>query len=121
MVSTRAADVAEVLWELKRAGKLATFSSIATRAGFSAGTNGRTVQTALRTVRRDWPHLQWWRAVTDEGVVEKGSEHEERLRECGFDLEPIKGRDNEIALAQFGDHLMSWEAESQQSAVPLES
>ena len=114
MVSSRAAEVAEVLWELKRAGKLATFSSIATRAGFSAGTNGRTVQTALRTVRRDWPHLQWWRAVTDDGVVEKGSEHEERLRECGFALQPVKGRDNASALSQLDEHLMSWEAGAQQ-------
>lgn len=111
MVSSRAAEVAEVLWELKRAGKLATFSSIATRAGFSAGTNGRTVQTALRTVRRDWPHLQWWRAVTDDGVVEKGSEHEERLRESGFELQPVKGRDNAIALSGLDECLMSWESE----------
>jgi alkylated DNA nucleotide flippase Atl1 len=116
MVSSRAAEVAEVLWELKRAGKLATFSSIATRAGFSAGTNGRTVQTALRTVRRDWPHLQWWRAVTDDGTIEKGSEHEERLREGGFDMQPVKGKENSIALAQLEEYLMSWDAEAGSAA-----
>jgi alkylated DNA nucleotide flippase Atl1 len=116
MVSSRAAEVAEVLWELKRAGKLATFSSIATRAGFSAGTNGRTVQTALRTVRRDWPHLQWWRAVSEDGVLEKGSEHEERLRESGFALEPVKGRTDALALAQLQEHLMCWERGAEQAA-----
>ena len=60
--STRAQAIAEILWQLKKAEKLATLTSIAARAGFSPGANGRTVSTCLKTVRRDWPHLQWWRA-----------------------------------------------------------
>jgi alkylated DNA nucleotide flippase Atl1 len=67
MASSRAQEVAEILFELKRADKIATFSSIAGKAGFSAGANGRTVVTCLKTVRRDWSHLQWWRAIKDDG------------------------------------------------------
>lgn len=109
MVSSRAAEVAEILWELKRAGKVATYTSIAERAGFSAGANGRSVQTALKSVRRDWPHLQWWRAINDDGVLEKGSEHEEMLRASGFELEPVHGKKNIIAMTEFEEHLMTWQ------------
>ncbi len=63
--SSRAQAVADILWELKKAEKLATFTSIAARAGFPPGLNGRTVSTTLKIVRRDWPHLQWWRAIAD--------------------------------------------------------
>lgn len=86
MASTRAALVAEVLWELKRADKVATYSAIAARAGFSAGTNGRTMKTCLKTVRRDWPHLQWWRAIGDDTTVRKGGEQEEFLRTLGIEI-----------------------------------
>src|SRR3954463_8066764 len=69
--STRAQAIAEILWELKKADKLATLTSIANRAGFSAGSNGRTVSKYLQTVRRDWPQLQWWRAIADNGQLEE--------------------------------------------------
>lgn len=45
MASTRADQVAELLFELKRAGKLATYTVIARKAGFSPGTNGRTMES----------------------------------------------------------------------------
>jgi hypothetical protein len=61
MASVRAAEVAELLWEIKRADKVGTFTGVARKAGFSPGAAGRTIQTVLKTVRRDWPHLQWWR------------------------------------------------------------
>ncbi len=89
MVSTRAADVAEVLWELKRAGKLQDYTTVAKRAGFSAGANGRAMITCLKTVRRDWPHLQWWRAIKDDGVIEQ-PEQAESLRENGFEVDEQK-------------------------------
>jgi len=113
MASTRAQEVAEVLWELKRAGKVATYSSIARRAGFSAGSKGRTMQTCLRTVRRDWPHLQWWRALSDDGLLEKSSEQVEKLREAGFDLEDPGESEAEdvVALAALDEVLMDWENE----------
>ena len=113
MVSTRAADVAEILWELKTAGKVATYTVIAGRAGFSAGQNGRAVQTALRTVRRDWPHLQWWRAISDDGLMEKGSEQEEKLRESGFELEDSDGKNDSTTLTAIEEHLMSWDEDAE--------
>lgn len=107
MASTRAEDVAEILWELKRAGKLATFSTIAGRAGFSAGSNGRAMHTCLRTVRRDWPHLQWWRAVEDSGNVEKGSEQETCLEDAGFPTEKVD--DTNVTVKSADEVLMTWE------------
>ena len=122
MTSIRAEGVAEVLWELKRAGKVATFSSIAERAGFSAGSNGRTVRTALKTVRRDWDHLHWWRAVSDDGTVERDSEHAERLVEFGFGVVDAEDAEELVMLADLDDQLMSWvnpdaEAETESEAA----
>ena len=109
MTSSRAEGVAEVLWELKRAGKVATYSVIAKRAGFSAGTNGRSMQTALRTVRRDWPHLQWWRAIQDNGQLERGSEHVDKLKESGYDVENASGKNDDLTISYIDEHLMLWE------------
>jgi alkylated DNA nucleotide flippase Atl1 len=109
MTSVRANEVAEILWELKRAGKVATYSIIARRAGFSAGVNGRAMKTCLRTVRRDWPHLQWWRALSDGGVLEKNSEQETLLREAGFELEAATGQKDTLVVKALEVHLMEWE------------
>jgi alkylated DNA nucleotide flippase Atl1 len=84
MASSRASLVAEVLWELKRMDKVATYSAIAARAGFSAGTGGRTMKTCLKTVRRDWPHLHWWRAISDDGAIKRGGEQEKQLQSLGL-------------------------------------
>ena len=119
MASTRAADVAEVLWELKRADKLATFTNIAGRAGFSAGTGGRALKTALRTVRRDWPHLQWWRAMPDDGQLEKGSEHENQLTEAGYEIEAV---DNEtVSIKAIEEKLMTWSEGAENEAEEAEA
>ena len=113
MASTRAQEVAEVLWELKRADKIATYSAIARRAGFSAGTKGRTMKTCLKAVRRDWPHLQWWRAINDDKTVKKGGEQEEKLKELGIELgaEADEGR-VEVELVE--ELIMVWEAETEE-------
>ncbi len=108
MASSRAQEVAEILFELKRADKVATFSSIAGRAGFSAGANGRTVVTCLKTVRRDWSHLHWWRAIKDDGMIEKGSEQEEKLRESGFELQDA-GKEEAVTISSIEEHLMHWD------------
>ena len=121
MTSSRAEGVAEVLWELKRAEKVATFSVIARRAGFSAGTNGRSMQTALRTVRRDWPHLQWWRAIQDNGQLEKGSEHVDKLKESGYDIEDASGKNDVLTISSIDEHLMLWEEELNDSVAESES
>ena len=100
----RAQAVAEILWELKRAEKLATLTSIAERAGFSPGSCGRTVSTCLKTVRRDWPHLQWWRAVADDGIVD--NEQESHLVQVGFETETADG--DRVVVKSLADQLMTW-------------
>jgi len=108
MTSTRAEEVAEVLWELKRADKVAMYSAIAQRAGFSAGANGRAMNTCLKTIRRDWPHLQWWRAISDSVTVEKGSEQIEFLTEFGIEVDESASTDEEVKLDLQDELLMDW-------------
>jgi len=103
--STRAQAIAQILWELKKAEKLATLTSIANRVGFAPGANGRTVITSLKTVRRDWPHLQWWRAVADNGRIDE--EQKSFLAEVGFESETVE--DGGIAVKSFSAQLMVWE------------
>lgn len=114
MASSRAALVAEVLWELKRADKVATYSAIAARAGFSAGTGGRTMKTCLKTVRRDWPHLHWWRAINDDGVIKKGGEQEKYLKALGLDVEEEDG--DRLTIDLESDLLMVWSEPAQQAS-----
>jgi alkylated DNA nucleotide flippase Atl1 len=104
MSSSRASEVAEALFELKRADKVATYSAIARRAGFSAGANGRAMKSTLKVVRRDWPHLQWWRAIDDDSTIEKG-EQENMLREIGMEIEQESDVPR-VALAT--DQVMDW-------------
>src|SRR5215210_3251580 len=89
--SIRAQAIADILWELKKADKLATLSSIAARAGFPPGLDGRTVSTTLKIVRRDWPHLQWWRAVADNGQLDE--EQKFFAIKAGFESEVVEGGD----------------------------
>jgi alkylated DNA nucleotide flippase Atl1 len=106
--STRAQAIAHILWELKKAEKLATLTAIATHAGFSPGANGRTVSTTLKTVRRDWPHLQWWRAVADNGQFDE--EQQSCLAQAGFELESVE--DGGVAIESFASQLMIWDEPS---------
>ncbi|MBS0263682.1 MAG: hypothetical protein JSS02_17195 [Planctomycetes bacterium] len=114
MASSRADEVAEILWELKRAGKIAKYSHIARRAGFNAGNGGRAMDSCLKAVRRDWPHLQWWRAVRDDGAVEVGAEQEAKLREAGISVEVAEGAKTAVVVF-VEEHLMVW-----QDAAPAE-
>lgn len=111
MASSRASLVAEVLWELKRMDKVATYSAIATRAGFSAGTGGRTMKTCLKTVRRDWPHLQWWRAINDDGVVKKGGEQERNLKALGLQAN-ADGSEDRVTIDLEHEVVMVWSDET---------
>lgn len=108
MSSTRAEEVAEVLWELKRADKVAKYSAIAQRAGFSAGVNGRAMHTCIKTIRRDWPHLQWWRAISDDETVDKDSEQIERLAELGIAIEDDASSDDQVKIEVQDELLMDW-------------
>jgi hypothetical protein len=92
MSSSRAQAVAEVLWELRQAEKLGTLSRVARRAGFSPGANGKTILNVLDGVRREWPHLQWWRVVGDDGTL-VNDEHAVYLKKSGVKVsEDKKGR-----------------------------
>src|SRR4029453_11346118 len=109
MASSRADEVAEILWELKGAGKISTYTHIARGAAFSAGSNGRAMDSCLKVIRRDWPHLHWWRAVKDNFALESGSEQEAALKEAGIGVEPAQnGKD--LTLVAYEQHLMVWEA-----------
>jgi alkylated DNA nucleotide flippase Atl1 len=116
MVSSRASEVAELLWELKKAQKVATFSVLAKQAGFSAGMNGRTMATTIRTIRRDWPHLEWWRAISDDGLLPKESEQETKLRQSGYELEDAKGKRGSLVIKSVETHLMSWQQVAEAAA-----
>ena len=103
--SARAQAIAEILWQLKRAEKLATLTSIAARAGFSPGSGGRTVSTSLKIVRRDWPHLQWWRAVADNGQL--NDDQIDFLAKAGFETETVEGVG--VVIKSLSTQLMTWE------------
>jgi alkylated DNA nucleotide flippase Atl1 len=107
MASSRADEVAELLWELKRAGKLATYTHIARRAGFSAGANGRAMDSCLRVVRRDWPHLQWYRAIRDDGVMEKDGEQMKKLVEAGYEVQ-LHENGKGHCVCSLETHLVDW-------------
>lgn len=115
MASSRASLVAEVLWELKRADKVATYSAIAARAGFSSGAGGRTMKTCLKTVRRDWPHLHWWRAINDDGVVKKGGEQEKQLQALGLAIEA--GKEDRATVDLESELLMDWSETNGETAA----
>jgi alkylated DNA nucleotide flippase Atl1 len=119
--SARAQSIANILYELKRADKLAKYSAVAERAGFSAGAKGRSVLTCLKTVRRDWPHLQWWRAVSDTGLLEQGSEHQQLLNESGYETEAAEAAEVEMVLiTALDEKLMSWEEAEAETAEAVE-
>ena len=110
MASVRAEGVAEALWELKRLDKLATYTEVATRAGFKPGAGGRTLMTCLVTVQRDWPHLHWWRAIPDDGMVLKESEHAKQLAGGGFELSIASSKKDMMVVVTIQESLFSWEA-----------
>ena len=111
MASMRAELVAEVLWELKKVNKLATYTEIALRAGFKPGVNGKTILTSLDVVKRDWPHLQWWRALPDDCCLERESDHVGQLCTNGFSVEDVKGKKAGVTVVDIASVLYTWEDE----------
>jgi hypothetical protein len=109
MASVRAESVAEALWELKRLDKLATFTEVATRAGFKPGAGGRTLLTCLTTVQRDWPHLHWWRAIPDDRMVAKESDHAKQLSSGGYELTETNAKKDMLEVITIEDSLFTWE------------
>lgn len=113
MASIRAEAVAEVLWELKRLEKLATFTEVAERAGFKAGIGGKNLTTCLEAIKRDWPHLQWWRAVQDDLCLPADCEQVTHLKSAGYTLEVSSGRKTLVEIVDSTTHLISWRMEDE--------
>lgn len=112
VASVRAEGVAEALFELKRLDKLATFTEVATRAGFKPGAGGRTLMTCLTTVQRDWPHLHWWRAIPDDGMVAKESDHAKQLATGGFEVADAEGKKDMVKVVTLQESLFCWESQT---------
>jgi alkylated DNA nucleotide flippase Atl1 len=104
IASTRAQSVATILWELKKADKLATASAIAQRAGFGPGPRCSTINSCLKNVRRDWPHLEWWRAVADNGQLE--AEQAALLQQAGFSTTALES--GESSIDSLDEQLIGW-------------
>lgn len=117
MASSRAEAVAEVLWELKRLEKLACYSQLAQRAGFKAGPGAKNVLGCLDHIRRDWSHLQWWRAVADDGCLDGESEHARTLRENGYVLDAVPNRKGFVQIVDLELHAYVWAEESAESVA----
>lgn len=111
MASLRAELVAEVLWELKKINKLASYTEIALRAGFKPGANGKTILNSLEAVKRDWPHLQWWRALPDDFCLDRNSDQVEHLRANGFPLEEVKGKRAGLTIVDLATVVYTWDDE----------
>jgi hypothetical protein len=109
VASFRSECVAEILWELKKIDKLATFSEIAGRAGFKAGVDGKTLATCIETIKKDWPHLQWWRAVPDDCDFKRESDHVRTLEEAGIEFAASRGRKTVVTFANPESVLYTWE------------
>ena len=108
MASVRAENVAEVVWELKRIDKYGTYTEVAMRAGFKPGAGGRTLLTVLANVQRDWPHLQWWRTVPDDGLIPVDSPLAKKLEETGVTLVP-GGKKGFVIIEDFESKKFSWD------------
>jgi uncharacterized UBP type Zn finger protein len=78
------------------------------------------MMTCMRSVRRDWPHLEWWRAVPDDGKVEKNSEHANMLIEAGFDISDDEADEEKSVVADFEEQVMSWDEEESDEAAEAE-
>jgi hypothetical protein len=98
--------------------KIAKFSTLGGRAGFNPGANGRAMQSCLDTIKKEWPHLQWWRAIRDDGTIEKGSSQQAELAAWGatFSDETDSGR---VCVMVDEARLMVWDgaANTAKSAV----
>ena len=117
MASARATALAEVLWELKRADKFATCSAVARRAGFAPGPDGRIVKSSLDVVRQEWPHLQWWRVLPDDGRLETTGSLAQHLRDNGVTLEP-DAKTPHVHVLLDERTLMVWATVAVVAAVP---
>lgn len=116
MSSSRAEIVAEILYGLKKEDQYATLSSIARRAGFSPGANCRTIAACMTTIQKDWPHLEFWRGIHDDGIVAKNTPQAEALQGQGIELRD-DGENWTIILAE--EKIVVWETSLDGKAIPV--
>ncbi len=114
MSTQRATLVAEILYELKRADRFATLTAIARRAGFSPGTQCRTILGCMNTIQKDWPHLEWFRALHDDGIVEKNSLQAAGLTKLGVELR--EDGDHQTVILDMA-RMMAWDTSVDGKAI----
>lgn len=115
MSTSRAGTVAEILYDLKKQDRYATLSAIARRAGFSPGVQLRTILSCMKLIEQDWPHLESWRAIHDDGVVTKNSRQAEALQARGVELRDSGEHWNVILEETL---LLVWETSLDGKAIP---
>ena len=115
MSSLRAENVAEILYQLKKENRYATLTAIARRAGFSPGAQCRTILACMNTIQKDWPHLEAFRAIHDDGITPKLSAQAESLQKQGIELRD-EGENWTIILDE--RMLMVWETSIDGKAIP---
>ncbi len=116
MSSLRAELVAEILYGLKKENRYATLTAIARRAGFSPGAQCRTILACMNTIQKDWPHLEAWRAIHDDGITPKSSPQAEALQKQGIELRD-DGENWTIILDE--RTLMVWETSLDGKTIPV--
>ncbi len=116
MSSLRAELVAEILYGLKKENQYATLTSIARRAGFSPGAQCRTILACMNTIQKDWPHLEAFRAIHDDGITPKASSQAEALQKQGIELRD-DGDNWTIILDE--RMLVVWETSLDGKAIPV--
>ena len=60
---------------------------------------------------RLWPHLEWWRAVPDDGKVERSSDHASLLIEGGYDITDDEADEEKSVVTDFEEQIMNWDEE----------
>ena len=116
MSSLRAELVAEILYGLKKENQYATLTSIARRAGFSPGAQCRTILACMNTIQKEWPHLESFRAIHDDGITAKSSAQAEALQKQGIELRD-DGENWTIILDE--RMLIVWETSLDGKAIPV--
>lgn len=65
--------------------------------------------SCLKKIRREWPHLEWWRALEDCLKLQKGSEQAKALEQNGYPMEASGSDDKHVKPAELEVHLVVWE------------
>ncbi|MDZ4688982.1 MAG: hypothetical protein SH850_28230, partial [Planctomycetaceae bacterium] len=72
---------------------------------------GKNIETCLEAVKREWPHLQWWRAVNDDNRLPAECNQAALLTQNGYPLETVAGRKTIMQIVDLQTHLYAWTLE----------